>query len=101
MTRDVMFTAKINMYHLVIVSTNIQSLCHRWFGSQNNEVSEQHQDDLHQEWQSQLFLDDPLICCLFYESVYCHSTVAIAERIAIFTKPIRGHHTFSHVEWQG
>ena len=37
----------------------------------------------------------------FYGSVYCHSTVAIAERITIFTKPIRGHHTFLHVEWEG
>ena len=38
---------------------------------------------------------------LIYGSVYCHSTVAIAERIAIFTKPIRGHRPFSHVEWEG
>ena len=36
-----------------------------------------------------------------YITVCTHSTVAIAERIVIFTKPIRGHHTFSHVEWQG
>ena len=53
-------------YNLIIVSTYIQSRCLRCYGSQNNEVSDQNQDDLHQQWQSQLLLDDSEICCLFH-----------------------------------